>query len=421
MAGVVSEPGATAIAASLAELTAGWTPVAGVETSALEAAREALAGALLLGSSVQDILASPLATLTPAPSPELIAELTALAEKVENSPAGLLAVVRSDLAADSFNPAGGPQWARGAQVVATYGPFEDAGGVLQWVDTVALADSQEFTFADGTSFAAFPVATGSITSTPASELTLGAGSVWFLASLVESNFPAGAFAGFEIESGTLTCTEPVDLMNGVFQMQAGATLTLTATPTGASTGVCPRQSDTWRRRSRRKVLATGWGDHRVYPVERDLRGCVRCARRRIRKAREAAMGRSAARTITGSARSAIADDSVDRAAAIRATGPWRSRARPAESAHGCLRAFHPARRGQRHGSRMVAAGRRHRHLDPTRGGRCRGGPTRARRRRNRRDRGRSQAPPGVAVGARDRAGMADRNRLRARPQVFDGL
>ena len=236
MAGVVSEPGATAIAASLAELTAGWTPVAGVETSALEAAREALAGALLLGSSVQDILASPLATLTPAPSPELIAELTALAEKVENSAAGLLAVVRSDLAADSFNPAGGPQWARGAQVVATYGPFEDAGGVLQWVDTVALADSQEFTFADGTSFAAFPVATGSITSTPASELTLGAGSVWFLASLVESNFPAGAFAGFEIESGTLTCTEPVDLMNGVFQMQAGATLTLTATPTGASTG-----------------------------------------------------------------------------------------------------------------------------------------------------------------------------------------
>jgi hypothetical protein len=79
---------------------------------------------------------------------------------------------------------------------------------------------------------------------PSNELQLGAGSVWFLASLLGTAFEAGAFTGLAITGGTLVSTQPFTVANGVYEVPAGAALTLTVslapgsqTLTGAVAGL----------------------------------------------------------------------------------------------------------------------------------------------------------------------------------------
>jgi hypothetical protein len=69
---------------------------------------------------------------------------------------------------------------------------------------------------------------------PPTRLELGAGSVWFLASLLGAAFETGAFTGFTITGGTLLSTQPFTFANGVYEVPAGAALTLTVSLAPAS-------------------------------------------------------------------------------------------------------------------------------------------------------------------------------------------
>jgi len=218
------------LAASLAQLTSGWTPVPGLHAETVTAAREALAATLLAGKSSSDLHAA-LSSITElvAADPQLSDELQAIAASAARAPRpAALAVVRSPLAASLTNPTGVPAWARGALVTSSLGPFHDTVGLIHRVDLVRVTVSTRFAFGDATApFAVFPISRRVTTPSPTT-LTLGAGSVWFLAKWLSPALPDG-FTGFSISSGTLTSTAPLQLDNGVFVAPTGATLTLTAT------------------------------------------------------------------------------------------------------------------------------------------------------------------------------------------------
>lgn len=107
-------PDAAAVSASLAQLTPGWTPAAGVSPETLVAARRALADILLSGKSVQEIHAvtTPVKASPPV-NPQLSAELLEIAmTATAASRQRTLAVVRSSLAVTASNPTGRPAWAQ---------------------------------------------------------------------------------------------------------------------------------------------------------------------------------------------------------------------------------------------------------------------------------------------------------------------
>jgi len=114
-------------------------------------------------------------------------------------------VVRSPALADRANPTGVPAWARG-KVLDSYGPFVEAAGGLHWVDLLSITISSEIGFAGAAApFGVVPVMI-SLLPLASNELKLGAGSVWFLASLLGSAFPAGALgrAKRQVSSGRRT-------------------------------------------------------------------------------------------------------------------------------------------------------------------------------------------------------------------------
>ena len=196
-----------------AALAADWQGSA----SDLTAARAALAGALALGKTPAQLdpalyLRPSSTPLTPAPAPTTV---------------DTLAFTQTPLAATVQNPLGTPDWAHGMALSHTYGPFTDPLGVVTHVPIITLTTSRPFSYAGAASgFGVLPV-TGAPAS--ATSLTLGAGSVWFLASLLAPAAPAGAFTGFRIASGTLTSSAAITLQNGGYVVPAGTTLTLTAT------------------------------------------------------------------------------------------------------------------------------------------------------------------------------------------------
>lgn len=222
---------ASVVAASLAQLTSGWKPAAGVSAEALIAARQSLAQTLIHGRHAQDIhaVAKPVHA-APASDPALATHLLSIADASLSAPKPTLAVVRSALAASAQNPAGVPAWAQTALVLRTYGPFQDAQGVLHWVDQLAFTASLPFAFTGGgVPFGVFPVSETLVQPSSPTDLDLGAGSVWFLANLLTSAFPAGDFTGFAITGGSLHSSAPLNLQSGTYLIPTGATLTLTAT------------------------------------------------------------------------------------------------------------------------------------------------------------------------------------------------
>jgi hypothetical protein len=221
---------ANALAQSLSQITAGWTAAQGVDPSTLSAARLALARSSIAAGPEVALSLPPRTTGTASATPVLSSELRQLAEQAlaAGAPA-TVAVVRSPALANRANPTGVPDWARGGKVLDSYGPFVDAAGGLHWVDLLSITISSEIGFAGAAApFGVVPV-TISLLPLPNNELKLGTGSVWFLASLLGSAFPADTFTGLAITGGTLICTQPLTFQNGVYEAPAGSTLTLTAT------------------------------------------------------------------------------------------------------------------------------------------------------------------------------------------------
>ena len=200
-------------------LTAGWRGSA-VD---LATARAALAGAVSLGKTPAQL--DPAIGLRPATAPQATVQPT---EKT-------LAFAQTPLAATVQNPLGVPAWAQGMAQTHSLGPFIDTLGVVTIVPIIPITTSRTFSYAGAVSgFGVLPV-TGAPTS--ATSLTLGPGSVWFLATLLAPAAPVGSFTGFRIAGGTLTASAPLTLESNGYVAPAGATLTLTATlapPTAAS-------------------------------------------------------------------------------------------------------------------------------------------------------------------------------------------
>jgi hypothetical protein len=205
----------------------------------LRVAREALAASLLAGKTIDQIhgVAHPVST-APPPHPQLEAELLPIAHAALAAPAPQsIAVIRSSLAASLNNPSGRPDWARGAKVLQSHGPFVDSQGVLHWVDQLLLTLSVQFTFSsDPSPFGVFPVY-GILPPHPR-KLSLGAGSVWFLADLLSASLTAGGFTGFTVTGGELTSSSPMDRQDGAYTIPDGATLTakLTLAPAPMPSG-----------------------------------------------------------------------------------------------------------------------------------------------------------------------------------------
>jgi hypothetical protein len=229
------------LARSLAQLTSGWKPTAGVPAEALASARSALASSLLAGKSLAEIHAAIVAVrYAPPVNPELEIELLRVAaDAIAEAKPPTLAAVRSATAANLTNPSGRPEWARGAKIVQSYGPFQDLQGVLHWVDLLLITRSIQFAFASAAApFGVFPVRTLLFPPPHDTDLTLGAGSVWFLADLLSAALPAGNFTGFTIAGGSLACSAPMNLTGGAYVIPSGATLTATFTlaPAPPATG-----------------------------------------------------------------------------------------------------------------------------------------------------------------------------------------
>jgi hypothetical protein len=244
---------ANAVAQSLSELTASWAPAPGLAPTTLAAARAALAGSVLAAPPGTELRSPQLVAHSAIAAPALEAELLGIAQAAREAaaaPAGAqgttIAVVRSPSGADPSNPAGVPGWARGGQVIDSYGPFQDATGALHWVDLLPLTVSVPVQFAGAAApFAVVPVRRHVVPPIlhspfpppPPNELELSAGSVWFLASMLGNAFGAGAFTGFTITGGTLVGTQPFTFANGVYEAPAGSGLTLTASLAPAAPAV----------------------------------------------------------------------------------------------------------------------------------------------------------------------------------------
>jgi len=213
-----------------------------VTSQALNAARVALASSLIAGKSLPDIYAiqSPVSAQPPE-DPKLVTDLLNLAQVASTATTSTIAYVRSARAASINNPSGVPDWARYAGVVQSLGPFLDPAGVVHWVNLVPMTASAQLAFGGSSTFGVFPIEY--IGAEPASATTfdLGPGSVWFLANLLSSAFPAGAFTGFEITGGTLSSSTAMTLTSGVYVIPDAATVTLTAIlapkPAVASSGI----------------------------------------------------------------------------------------------------------------------------------------------------------------------------------------
>jgi hypothetical protein len=227
----VPTPDAAAVAAALAQLTAGWTPAAGVTPEALAAARRALAASLIAGKSVANIhaVAAPNAAKPPT-DPALDTELSRIALAATTAPRPrAIGLVRSARAATQSTPSGRPAWASAAVVAQSFGPFQDLLGGPLWVDVIPLTTSIQFAFVTATSpFGVLPFQGSGSPPASTSNLSLGSGSVWFLASLLGPALPAGSFTGFSIAGGTLSSSGLLTYQNGTYVVPAGAVITVTA-------------------------------------------------------------------------------------------------------------------------------------------------------------------------------------------------
>ena len=153
----------------------------------------------------------------PPNDPKLSADLLRLATEALARQPTTIAFVRSPYAATISNPSGVPDWARSARVVQSLGPFFDRGGVAHWVDLTLFTVSTPFAFGSASSpFGVFPIVHLLLPPATATQFTLGAESVWFLANWLNAALPAGAFTGFSITGGSLVCSETMTYRQPAF-------------------------------------------------------------------------------------------------------------------------------------------------------------------------------------------------------------
>lgn len=138
----------------------------------------------------------------------------------------IFTVVRSPSGADPSNPADVPGRTRGGEVINSYRLFQDPTGAMRWVDLLPITVLTQVQFAGAAApFAVVPVRSeigmlGILHPTPANEMELGSGSVWFLASLLRIDSEAEAFTGFTITGGTLISTRPFTAVNDIYEAPA---------------------------------------------------------------------------------------------------------------------------------------------------------------------------------------------------------
>jgi len=217
------------IAPLLAQLTAGWEPGPGANTDALLAARTALAETLRAGIAPAEI-SQVWKGLTREPDgTTTAAALQALETDKEPQPQQPLAYVSSAMTSSVRNPTGTPAWARGMKVQRTLGPFLDPQGISHWVHIIQFTISVRFAFGNAANiFAVFPERITFVPH-PATDITLSAGSVWFVANLLVNTIPAGQVCGFRIRNGTLKVSVAGQFQNNVYVLPANASATLSVT------------------------------------------------------------------------------------------------------------------------------------------------------------------------------------------------
>jgi hypothetical protein len=217
------------IAPLLAQLTAGWKPGTRADIDALLAARTALAESLRAGIAPAEI-SQAWQGLTREPDAATTAEVLRVFEAgKEPRPQPLLAYISNAMTSSVRNPAGTPAWARGMKVQRTLGPFLDPQGIAHWVHIIQFTVSVQFAFGNSANvFAVFPERITFLPH-PATDITLGAGSVWFTANLLVNTIPVGNVCGFRIRNGTLKLSVAGQFQNNVYVLPANASVALTVT------------------------------------------------------------------------------------------------------------------------------------------------------------------------------------------------
>jgi hypothetical protein len=212
------------IARQIAALTGQWQAGPGAHDRALQDARGALAASLQHGLTLAEIYRVPAAWRAPEPADDLVA---ALEQTLSASAAPALAYARSALSADVRNPRGVPAWARGMQVERTHGPLLDAQGIEHFVDVLRPTRSLRVAFGSATDvFAVLPIAPDPGAAT---ELQLGAGSVWLESRRLLPGLDAANVSGFRITGGALKLSAAGHFQNGVYVVPSTASVTLSAT------------------------------------------------------------------------------------------------------------------------------------------------------------------------------------------------
>jgi hypothetical protein len=227
------------IAPLLAQLTAGWRPDPSTNADALLAARAALAESLRAGIAPAEI-SKAWKDLTRIPDAATTAEVSRALETRKDFPARPLAYESSAVTTSVRNPTGTPAWARGMKVQQTLGPFLDSQGIAHWVHILQFTIAVQFAFGNAANiFAVFPEKITFLPH-PATDITLGAGSVWFVANLLVPTIPVAHVCGFRIRNGKLTLSVAGQFQNNVYVLPASASATLTVTldppPAPASAG-----------------------------------------------------------------------------------------------------------------------------------------------------------------------------------------
>ena len=120
---------------------------------------------------------------------------------------GDLGYVRNRAVRGAFDTLTAPPWARGMATAHTAGPFVDEHGIPSWIDTVVPVP-QQITVLRGVGGAPIVyLQPSSVTETNdpnGSTVTLGPGSLWIPAQLLQVDAPANGFGGIAFSSATIS-------------------------------------------------------------------------------------------------------------------------------------------------------------------------------------------------------------------------
>jgi hypothetical protein len=128
-----------------------------------------------------------------------------------------------------------PQWASGAAVDHTIGPFTNKDGRQFWFDFFRI-EKQVALYIQGSpdpallfSVRARPIFTD-LNLPPVTDLLpvyqLPPGSIWINSRLLAAGAPVGAFTGLTIQGGTITLSAPPQLINGKLTISASTVVTV---------------------------------------------------------------------------------------------------------------------------------------------------------------------------------------------------